>query len=353
MWYISGVPGFYYWTYYNDYNRPPIPRAGLTAVFVADNIFVVFGGVYQELSSWLVIAPPRLWQITISGYNTLEQWDVFSPTIPTVKGVVGHTSVIMPLTDLVNQSDHVMLVFGGLASDGHLSNSLLAIAPTLMFWDMINTTGVKPLPRAFHSAVRVGCCLVYIFGGLSSSHNVDALDNTWSVEWKPFGTSTTEPIWVCYNTSAKVPPARYAHTAVHLNDSSSGNVVIIFGGTNGIVVFDDVWKFVISTHQWQKMRVFGHKVPGVYGHTAVVLGSSMVTVGGCTCPPDNNITADAIPFPKCPSKSSLIGLTFYLQVFQNHCKWRLLETQKDTTLSPHYVNPQGCSADLWWLQWEF
>lgn len=332
-WYIAGGPGLYYWTQHQYFNRPPQPRAGVTAVFLKHDLILIFGGVYKELSSWLQIAPPMLWQISISDYE-LGQWVLYSPPVAAIKGVTGHTSVVRSITDSSGLTINVMLVFGGLLGDGQLNNDLLAIAPSLMFWYMSDATGVKvkPSPRAFHSAVIDKRAVMYIFGGLSGPNNTEVLSDTWSVEWVPFGTSESNETWICHNKSEQVPPARYAHTAVQTYDSNlSSDVMVIFGGTNGTAVFADVWKFVFTTRQWHKLNPFGTRVPAVYGHTAVILGPFMVVIGGCSQAPNNSITVN-VPFPVCPS-GNLTSQTFYLHVSDGY--WYELQTLEGT---PRYLH---------------
>lgn len=58
--------------------------------------------------------------------------------------------------------------------------------------------------------------------------------------------------------------------------------MIIFGGTNGNTIFNDLHKYSPTNNQWAPITALGNDPPAVAFHTAVFYNNAMYVWGGCT-----------------------------------------------------------------------
>ena len=72
-----------------------------------------------------------------------------------------------------------------------------------------------------------------------------------------------------------VPPARSHYSSVTYN-----NEIILFGGFDGTVRYNDVHLFNLVTHAWTRVGTSGNVPEGRYKHDACVCGDFMFVVGG-------------------------------------------------------------------------
>ncbi len=109
-----------------------------------------------------------------------------------------------------------------------------------------------PQERRAHTA-----CLykhgIYIFGG---GNGVNALNDIWRLDVA----DTAKPSWrlVCPagRPSARQPPVRGYHTA-----NMVGSKLIVFGGSDGLECFRDVWVYDIDTSVWRAVKMFDAPSP--------------------------------------------------------------------------------------------
>ncbi|KAI9803989.1 MAG: hypothetical protein M1833_000270 [Piccolia ochrophora] len=131
-------------------------------------------------------------------------------------------------------------------------------------------SGTAPSRRRAHTA-----CLykagIYVFGG---GDGVKALNDVWRLDVSELANSKVS--WRLVSApskSAARPTARGYHTA-----NMVGSKLIIFGGSDGLECFRDVWVFDVETLVW---RVVDIKVayPRL-SHSSTVVGSYLFVVGG-------------------------------------------------------------------------
>ena len=75
-------------------------------------------------------------------------------------------------------------------------------------------------------------------------------------------------------TSIESPLARFDHSATAL----PGGKLVVFGGRNGLDVFNDAW--IRIGDSWEEIKVSGEKPNLRYGHMAVHSGNDTVIVFG-------------------------------------------------------------------------
>ena len=90
--------------------------------------------------------------------------------------------------------------------------------------------------------------------------------------------------------------------------------LVIFGGSNGVEMFNTVWVFDPDTLQWIQQYTSGYRPPFLYGHTAAVVSGYMFVYGGfghpsMTLGPGNGNAPSAVtPF----SASSALKMSMFL-----------------------------------------
>ena len=111
---------------------------------------------------------------------------------------------------------------------------------------------------------------ILAFGGLNDGPS----DETWALSFdNPSG-------WFPIATAGNPPSARFGHTAIYepLQDQ-----MVVFGGTDGVLDFNDVWTLDLSSAPaWTQIPILGDSPPARYDHTAILepVGERMVIFGG-------------------------------------------------------------------------
>ncbi|KAI9776993.1 MAG: hypothetical protein M1839_009137 [Geoglossum umbratile] len=187
-----------------------------------------------------------------------------------------------------------LIIFGG--GDGPTYYNDIYILDTVSLrYTKPKISGVRPSKRRAHTA-----CLykngIYVFGG---GDGVRALNDVWRLDvsdltklsWKLISAPTSPPpkpataqtgtTTATTTTNGKSsrdhgtprPTARGYHTA-----NMVGAKLIIFGGSDGVECFRDVWVFDVDTLIWKSVDI---KVsyPRL-SHTATVVGSYLFVIGG-------------------------------------------------------------------------
>lgn len=75
----------------------------------------------------------------------------------------------------------------------------------------------------------------------------------------------------------QVPPARTNHSVVTYNDK-----LYLFGGTNGLQWFNDVWTYDPTTNSWSQLDCIGYIPAPREGHAAALVDDVMYIFGGRT-----------------------------------------------------------------------
>ncbi|KAL1753756.1 hypothetical protein FB107DRAFT_264064 [Schizophyllum commune] len=165
--------------------------------------------------------------------------------------------------------DSVAWLFGG-CDDKESAKDIYLFDTDTMQWTHPEMSGEIPPPLRAHTATLVDRKLV-IFGGGQGAHYFDdvyVLDTTMRRWTKPNPARPDMP----------KPAPRRAHTAVYYRGKTW-----IFGGGNGMTALNDVWTLEITPaneYIWEPVKISGPK-PSCRGyHTANLIGSIMVVVGG-------------------------------------------------------------------------
>ena len=73
----------------------------------------------------------------------------------------------------------------------------------------------------------------------------------------------------------QIPPARTNHTMITWNDK-----LYLFGGTDGVRWFNDVWSYSSHTNSWTQLECIGYIPSPREGHAAALVGDVMYIFGG-------------------------------------------------------------------------
>ncbi len=146
---------------------------------------------------------------------------------------------------------------------------------------------LHPTGRYGHVAAPIGDQKMMIFGGkashgryLSDTWIYDALDDAWTL---------IEP-----NSASPPPTPRNFSSCARL-----GSKVYLFGGTDGVENFGDLWVFHIHIMRWERSIAVGIPPAPRYGHAMVALHnpnvqeSRLCVVGGCCVSPQSEVFGTA------------------------------------------------------------
>ncbi|CAI2177173.1 7104_t:CDS:2 [Funneliformis geosporum] len=171
--------------------------------------------------------------------NILDDLKVDPKTPP---GRFHHTATILP--------DGKMYVIGGYSGDN--TGTLVDMSQIFVFdtlnsmWNIQVAIGTLPLARRDHVAVGTQDGKVIIHGGANA--NYDVLYNDTAI----LDTTKLQFTWSLINTSGKIPPSRYSHTATLVGT----NMLIAFGvinsKENGDFVDDNIYVLDTNTYEWKE-----------------------------------------------------------------------------------------------------
>ncbi|MGH7741958.1 MAG: Kelch repeat-containing protein, partial [Candidatus Eiseniibacteriota bacterium] len=138
-----------------------------------------------------------------------------------------------------------MVIFGGYS--GSNRNDIWALSlsgnPT---WTQIIPTGTPPSPREGQSAIYdVARDRMVVFGGFDSN----PLNDVWAMSLSGI------PAWTPLSPTGVPPNPRYLQTAIY---DPPGNRMVVFGGTDQIVGYNDVWALSLaSSPAWTQLAPSG------------------------------------------------------------------------------------------------
>jgi hypothetical protein len=271
--------------------RGPFARAGHTAVLdTAKNKMIVFGG-----STFSTDAPPSthfndVWFLgSANSTNANESWTVAKTlgTPPNARSL--HSAVL-------DQVNNRMIMFGG--SEGFaapcdndvwvLSNANgVGGTPT---WTQLSPSGTLPTVRFAQVAVydKTNNVLI-VFGG--SGCFSGAFNDVWTLSHAN-GLGGT-PVWTQLSPSGTLPAARDLLGAVY---DQANNRMIIFGGFDGVMFYNDVWVLtgangLAGTPSWQQLSTSGGPPAAREAPTATYDSATnrMTIFGGYSTAPDNDV----------------------------------------------------------------
>ena len=111
--------------------------------------------------------------------------------------------------------------------------------------EIISPTVDMPSGRSYHSLTAIGNKF-YMFGGIDGDR---ALDELWA-----FDAENEE--WEYKETFGKAPARRYGHAA-----NSHGTNLLIWGGTNGFFMYDDMFMYNVISNTWTELEINSDESP--------------------------------------------------------------------------------------------
>ncbi|KAF1947252.1 kelch domain-containing protein 3 [Clathrospora elynae] len=186
---------------------------------------------------------------------------------------VGHASLLV---------GNAFIVFGGdtkLADNDDLDDTLYLLNTSTKHWSRALPQGPRPTGRYGHTLNILGS-KIYIFGGQVEgfffndlvAFDLNSLQSSAS-RWEVLLPNTKEQT----SPQGRSPPARTNHSVVTWNDS-----LYLFGGTDGITWFNDVWTYEPRSNAWTELDCIGYIPVAREGHSAALVNDTMYIFGGRT-----------------------------------------------------------------------
>ncbi|OGL47316.1 MAG: hypothetical protein A2161_17100 [Candidatus Schekmanbacteria bacterium RBG_13_48_7] len=247
------------WTELSTTSAPPGRRGHAGIPF--DVLFIIFGGDLGgtfDNEIYLLDMPGSTW-------SPITPMSVDRPTPR-----FGHTMI-----DSIVDGELGLLIFGG--NDGSLLNDLWFYNLATDEWmEITGTSGDIPPPMMGCSAVSLilGTGEMIIFGGYTGSGYSNEI---YSYSPPPVNE------WTLLSSVTDPPPPRTEQSAILIPDST-GDTILIFGGKDSSVYFNDLWKFDLASTTWTEISAAGDIPAARASHTAVYndTDNQMIVFGGET-----------------------------------------------------------------------
>ncbi|KAL5114242.1 Negative regulator of mitotic exit [Pleosporales sp. CAS-2024a] len=186
---------------------------------------------------------------------------------------VGHASLLV---------GNAFIVFGGdtkLADNDDLDDTLYLLNTSTKHWSRALPQGARPTGRYGHTLNILGS-KIYIFGGQVEglffndlvAFDLNSLQSSTS-RWEVLLANNKDPV----SPQGSAPPARTNHSVVTWNDR-----LYLFGGTDGITWFNDVWTYDPRSNAWTELDCIGYIPVAREGHSAALVNDTMYIFGGRT-----------------------------------------------------------------------
>ncbi|PKY06560.1 putative cell polarity protein [Aspergillus campestris IBT 28561] len=246
----------------------PFPRYGaaINAVSSKEGDIYMMGGLIDGST-----VKGDLWMMESSGGN-LSCFPI--ATVADGPGPrVGHASLLV---------GNAFIVFGGdtkVDENDALDDTLYLLNTSSRQWSRSIPPSPRPSGRYGHTLNILGS-KIYVFGGQVEGfffNDLVAFDlnqlqnptNTWEFLIRNSHEGGPPP--------GQIPPARTNHTIVGFNDK-----LYLFGGTNGVQWFNDVWCYDPRANQWTQLDCVGFIPTPREGHAAALVNDVMYIFGGRT-----------------------------------------------------------------------
>ncbi|TKX23049.1 galactose oxidase-like protein 4 [Elsinoe australis] len=246
----------------------PFPRYGpaINAVASRDGAIYIMGGLIEGAT-----VKGDLWIIE-AGQSSLSTY----PVQTTSEGPgprVGHASLLV---------GNAFIVFGGdtkTEESDLLDDTLYLLNTSTKQWSRAAPAGTRPPGRYGHTLNILGS-KIYIFGGQVEgfffndlvAFDLNALQQATN-RWEILVQNTIDG----GPPHGQIPPARTNHSIITWNDR-----LYLFGGTDGVTWFNDVWSYDPRTNAWTQLDCIGYIPAAREGHAAALVGDVMYVFGGRT-----------------------------------------------------------------------
>ncbi|EME87039.1 uncharacterized protein MYCFIDRAFT_104319, partial [Pseudocercospora fijiensis CIRAD86] len=247
----------------------PFPRYGaaVNASASKDGSIYLMGGLINGSTVkgdlWMVEAGPQA-----TGSMTCF------PVATTSEGPgprVGHASLLV---------GNAFIVFGGdtkMDEGDMLDDTLYLLNTSTKQWSRALPAGPRPPGRYGHTLNILGS-KIYIFGGQVEGYFFNDLV---AFDLNALQQATNRWEILIQNTidggppHGQIPPARTNHTIITWQDR-----LYLFGGTDGIHWYNDVWSYSPASNSWVQLDCIGYIPSPREGHAAALVGDVMYIFGG-------------------------------------------------------------------------
>ncbi|OCL08257.1 cell polarity protein-like protein [Glonium stellatum] len=247
----------------------PFPRYGAAVNSTAskDGVIYIMGGLINGST-----VKGDLWMVEV-GSGTMACYPI-STTGDGPGPRVGHASLLV---------GNAFIVFGGdtkLDDGDMLDDTLYLLNTSTKHWSRAMPAGPRPSGRYGHTLNILGS-KIYIFGGQVEGfffndlvafdlNSLQSATSRWEVLIPNSKEGTVTP-------QGPSPPARTNHSIVTWNEK-----LYLFGGTDGINWFNDVWTYDPRTNSWTELDCIGYIPVAREGHAAALVNDTMYIFGGRT-----------------------------------------------------------------------
>ncbi|KAH8719362.1 cell polarity protein-like protein [Phaeosphaeriaceae sp. PMI808] len=261
----------------------PYPWASRRLVFTAGNPFPRYGAAINSTASkdgtiYLMgglvggaAVKGDLW-LTEMGNGSMACYPI-STTGDGPGPRVGHASLLV---------GNAFIVFGGdtkLADNDDLDDTLYLLNTSTKHWSRALPQGARPTGRYGHTLNILGS-KIYIFGGQVEgfffndlvAFDLNSLQSSTS-RWEVLLSNSRDQA----SPQGRSPPARTNHSVITYNDK-----LFLFGGTDGVTWFNDVWTYDPRSNSWTELDCIGYIPVAREGHSATLVNDTMYIFGGRT-----------------------------------------------------------------------
>ncbi|XPS94014.1 Negative regulator of mitotic exit [Ascochyta lentis] len=246
----------------------PFPRYGaaINSVASKDGTIYLMGGLVGGAT-----VKGDLW-LTEMGNGSMACYPI-STTGDGPGPRVGHASLLV---------GNAFIVFGGdtkLADNDDLDDTLYLLNTSTKHWSRALPQGPRPTGRYGHTLNILGS-KIYIFGGQVEgfffndlvAFDLNSLQSSAS-RWEVLLPNTKDQS----SPNGRSPPARTNHSVVTWTDR-----LYLFGGTDGVTWFNDVWTYEPRSNSWTELDCIGYIPVAREGHSAALVNDTMYIFGGRT-----------------------------------------------------------------------